>query len=59
MALLVTGYGFSQVDSIAISLPIISNLGLEKGVEQTDPFVGRNLEKNSIQTHPPHQGIIV
>ncbi len=35
MALLVTGYGFSQVDSIAISLQIISNLGLEKGVEQT------------------------
>jgi hypothetical protein len=35
MALLVTSYGFSQVDSIAINLPIISNLGLEKGVEQT------------------------
>jgi hypothetical protein len=35
MALLVTSYRFSQVDSIAISLPIISNLGFEKGVEQT------------------------
>jgi hypothetical protein len=34
MVVLVIGYGFSQVDSIAINLPIISNLGLEKGVEQ-------------------------
>lgn len=32
MALLVTGYGFSQTNSIAINLPAISNLGLEEGV---------------------------
>jgi hypothetical protein len=32
MALLVTGYGFLQVDSKAINLLVRSNLGFEKGV---------------------------
>jgi hypothetical protein len=32
MALLVIGYRFSQTNSIAINLPIRSNLGLEEGV---------------------------
>jgi len=32
MAFLVTGYGFSQVNSKAINLLVRSNLGFEEGV---------------------------